>query len=424
MVLVVLVLALSVFAAGKTEAVTSDAKISGELVLANWMSGSEASAVNAVNKAFMAKYPDIQIKTVNTSAGAEDARAGIKIALLSGESFDLCVSTWPSFEQELIEAGLLQPIGKYWEQYNWDSKLNSSWRDLGSANDETWSVYFLAGNRSGLWYNNDVIAKAGITTEPKTLAEFTTVLDKLKANGSIPIALGAKTWAQGEWFANILLKLGGSEAARNLVERKIKWTDPVVVETFEVWASLLQKGYFGDAATMMSDEWNDAIDKVFSQKRAGYSLMGSWVNGMGQETYDLEPVTDYNTLQFPSIDPNHANAMSIDGKNFLMLKNGKNHDAAALYLDFVLSKEGSAIISEFGLLSPSSAVDLEQFDAISANSLKSFLTADVYFVLDDMLPIEMSFAFRSAVQKFISNPTQAAIGAITKELEAKASTIY
>ncbi len=372
----------------------------------------------------MAKYPEITIKKVNTSSGGDDPRSGIKTSLLAGDQYDLLLNTWPSLEAELRDSGMLVPVDEYWDKYGWEKYLNDSWRNLAGADGKTWAVYFIAGNRSGMWYSKETMKKADITKEPETWAEFKEMCSKIKKAGITPLAVGARSWAQTEWFENILLKVGGTEAAAKLAGREIPWDSDVVVETLKAWQELLQAGFFDDPKVMFSGSWDAAVDAALHNKTAGLTLMGSWVNGHAAGTYNLKPGEDFTFMPFPVIKDKYAKAMSIDGKSWVMMAGGKNPEAAALYLDFMAGPEGAAILAKYNLMTPSSEAPLDLYDPVSRKSAGLLAGSDVFFVLDDMLPAEMSAEFRSGLQTFLADPSDSTISKVVKAWEAKAETLY
>jgi len=424
--LILSMVAMPILAGGDQESPmeSDDGTISGELVILNWLGGSEGDNILALEDAFMAKYPDITIKNINTSSGGGDARTGIRASLLAGETYDVMLNTWPSFEKELIDSNLLQPIDSYWKQYGWDQVLNNSWRQLATYDGKTYGAYFLAGNRSGVWYNTETMAAAGITSEPSTWDEWMASNAAIKATGIVPVSIGAKKWAQTEWFENLLLKSAGTEFAGKLARHEVPWTSSEVKTVFLKWKELLDAEYTHDAETMLSLHWPDTSDQVLRNKTAGYMLIGAWANNRAAQEYGQVPGKDYSFLMFPTITPGLENTMSIDGKNWLILKEAKNPDAAALFIDFVLSKEGSDIIANHNMATPSAYADISKYDDVIAKFVGKFATADVFFVLDDLLPAELSGEFRVQIQKFLQDPSESNIDNVMAALEAKAQDVY
>ena len=396
-----------------------------EVHIFNWLIGSERDLLVELEKEFMVKYPDIKVVDITSGAGTKDSKSAIRSAILAGEVFDVLISTWPAFEQELIDAGLMQDVRKYWDKYQWSKYLGDGWKNLGSFNGKPYSVYFLAGNRSALWYRPPVIKKAGIKGDPATLDEWIADLEALKETGVTPFTFGAKSWAHTEWFENLILKTAGVEFARKLVNREVPWTSPEVKETLQNWRRLLP--YTHPAETLFSLAWNDAADQVFSKDSvtiAGYNLIGNWVNAMAQDKYGLTPEVDYSFAMFPAVKPEYADTMSIDGKSLLISTNAPNPDNGALFINFVLSAEGSKIIAKNSFATPSSSADMSDYDPVMMKYLKTVGKADVFFVLDDLLPTEMSSEFRTGLQEFLEDPSDSNISAVQDKLEKAAKRIY
>jgi len=126
----------------------------------------------------------------------------------------------------------------------------------------------------GFIYNKDAFAKVG-ASEPKTLAEFHDVLDKLKKDGSYtPIVLGtADQWeAATMGFQNIGPDYWHGETGRlALIAGKEKFTDPQYVAVFKelaTWAPYMGSGF---QAQKYPDSQN-----LFSLGKGAIYPAGSW----------------------------------------------------------------------------------------------------------------------------------------------------
>jgi multiple sugar transport system substrate-binding protein len=395
-----------------------------ELVIFNWLGGSERDLIVKLEEGFEAKHPEIDVKDINPAAGGDDARGGIRTALLAGEQFDLLINTWPSLEKEMVDNGLLRPLDGAWDQYDWSASLNDSWRRLSQHDGKTYGAYFIAGNRSGLWHRTDTMADAGVDTVPTEWDGFLASFENLKEAGDLPVFIGARSWAQTEWFENALLKTAGTEFAGKLARHDVSWTDDAVKATFRNLRAMLEANCCANAETMLSTHWTDAADAVLKDGKAGYMLIGTWVNSRASNDYALTPGADYDFVQFPTIAPAHADTMSVDGKNLVVMDNAQNPEAAELFIDYVLSAEGSAIIADYGQATPSLNADLSGYDPVVAKYAGLLQSSDVFFVLDDLLPAELSGEFRVGLQKFLKDPSDATIDAVTATLEAKAKEVY
>ena len=117
--------------------------------------------------------------------------------------------------------------------------------DFTKAFDSTWKATFDAGmvkqSTIGkqlkslpfetailpMWYNMDLLAKAGFTAPPKTIDELWTLCDKLKAQNIYPSSQmtgDTNAWTSMIWFSHFAVSLGGPDVWVK------PFTDPVFVE--------------------------------------------------------------------------------------------------------------------------------------------------------------------------------------------------
>ena len=126
------------------------------------------------------------------------------------------------------------------------------------------------------WYSKPAFAKAGIASEPKNIDEFFADLDKLKAAGLVPLALGGQSWQERITFNAILAHVGGPELYLKFYRDKdaaVATSEPFkkVLATFKRLHDYVDAGSPGR-------NWNDATSMVISGK-AGVQIMGDWAKG-------------------------------------------------------------------------------------------------------------------------------------------------
>ncbi|WP_128636351.1 ABC transporter substrate-binding protein [Bradyrhizobium lupini] len=197
---------------------------SGELVVLQWIPGSELDAFRKVQAAFTQKYPEVKLREV-TITWSGDPRGSLRAALMGGEAADIMVNTWPSFRAELVEGGLLRSLDDEYQTLGWDKKLDPFWKELGSTGGSFYGLPYNFGHRSGLWYRTQTLNDAGVSTFPQ---DWTSLLDSfknLKAKSVTPLIVPAKFWAHTEIFESLLLRVGGTDLSRKLATHEIKWTD-------------------------------------------------------------------------------------------------------------------------------------------------------------------------------------------------------
>jgi alpha-glucoside transport system substrate-binding protein len=97
-----------------------------------------------------------------------------------------------------------------------------------------------------VWYVPSVWKAKGYEV-PKTLDEFNTLIDKMKANGDTPLCVGIESgpatgWPFTDWVEELILRQQGIDFYNQWVDHKIPFDDPKVVDTFNEVAG--PKGYW------------------------------------------------------------------------------------------------------------------------------------------------------------------------------------
>lgn len=399
------------------------ADVSGDLVLLDWASGSEQDMIKALEDGFMKAYPNVKFKEINLTVQG-DARGAIRAALQSGEKADLFINTWPAFRKELADAGLLRDLGPLWDSGKIGDNLSDSWKALGTTDGKLYGITYTFGDRSAMFYKTETMKKAGIDTQPTTWDDFVANFKKLQAVGVTPIAVGAKVWSHAEWFESTYEHLNGVEKAADLAAHKIPWTDDSVKNTLKKWAELLKAGCCGDANTMLAMDWDNASDAVMKAGTHGYQMIGMWNNDRAQSTDGLKSGVDFSIQQFPAMGAGHDDVSSVDSKEFSGLTTGSNQAAADAFLTWITTADAANIVASHNLASPSNKVDASLYSPVVKASVDAVSKDKVQFVLGDLLPGDLVDEYRVQLQKFLQDPSDATIDAVTQAIEAKAATAY
>lgn len=161
------------------------------------------------------------------------------------------------------------------------SRLVPSILDTGKVDGKLYAVPNNNAQPVLMYYNMDVLAKAGITTPPKTYTELLDAVAKLKAAGvKIPIALaGQSLWPELMWIEYLLDRQAGTEVFdKILAGDKTAWSDPDMLAAMGKIQELVKAGAFGDKfGSVVADSNADAA--LLHTGRAGMLLQGAWVYG-------------------------------------------------------------------------------------------------------------------------------------------------
>jgi raffinose/stachyose/melibiose transport system substrate-binding protein len=318
-----MVFVLSVFAGGTKEGAQKQVTVT----VTSWRT-DDITAMNAINAAFMKKYPNITVKfdpIKNTEYAAQ-----LQTALeTKSDRYDV-LGLFPfSWVETYAKNGYTQPLdGLVKNLSNLPKAVLAKYSSGGSV-----MAVPVAAVVHGIYYNKDIFAKYNLT-EPKTWAEFITLCDTLKQKGENVIAQGAvDKWTLGEGgFSNWGANFYGGEASRQaLMAGTVKFTDARFVKTFAVLQSLMK--YFVSGY--------QSIDYVSMQQmfKTGQAAMmicgGSWEIGgfkaagvnFGWFAPPVQNAGDKVQLCF------------LSDLGYGLSKYSKNTEAAATYLNWVSSPD-------------------------------------------------------------------------------------
>src|SRR5690349_6827804 len=168
------------------------------------------AAQKQLNDAFTKKYPNVTIKRVSRSFS--DLKTTLKLALSGKDAPDVVQANqgYPDMGA-FVKAGYLRPMNDYSQLYGWNDYYPESFLKLNSfsADGKQWqgdNLYGVSqtGELVGLYYNKQLLAKAGISSAPTTLAELNDDLAKVKAAGTLPMAYGDVEKSPGIHFYGLV----------------------------------------------------------------------------------------------------------------------------------------------------------------------------------------------------------------------------
>ncbi len=241
----------------------------GSLKIESWRNDDADIWNNQIIPAFQKHYPDIKVE-FSASAPA-DYNAALNARLDGGTAGDLITCRPFDASLQLYQKHQLDAVTDLKGMENFSDVAKAAW----STDDG--KVAFcvpMASVIHGFIYNKEAFAKIG-AKEPKTMAEFHEILDKLKKDGTYtPIDLGtADQWeAATMGFQNIGPNYWKGETGRAaLIAGKEKYTDPQYIAVFKElasWAPYMGNGY---QAQKYPDSQN-----LFSLGKAAIYPAGSW----------------------------------------------------------------------------------------------------------------------------------------------------
>jgi raffinose/stachyose/melibiose transport system substrate-binding protein len=279
-----------------------DSDAGGDTVITWWHNGNNdplKSYWEDVAAAYEEENPGVTIEI--TALQNEDLRTRLTAALQSNDPPDL-FQQWGGGEMgQQVESGLLMDL---------TDEIPDTIEAVGGSaagwqmDDRTYGLPWSLGV-VGVWYNKAMFADAGISAPPATLDEFFDAVDKLKAAGITPAAVGAadKWPAAHYWYYAAVREC--SEDVLAEAGQTFDFSDPCFVRAGEVVQSIVDsqpfnKGFLGTSA----QQGATSSAGLLANGKVAMELMGHWnpsvMEGLTEDNEGLGD--DLGWFPFPTVD--------------------------------------------------------------------------------------------------------------------------
>jgi multiple sugar transport system substrate-binding protein/raffinose/stachyose/melibiose transport system substrate-binding protein len=282
---------------------STDAGADGEVTLTMWhnsTTGDGKQYWDDAAAAFHEENPKVTIKV--TSVQNEDMDGKLQTAVNSGDMPDIFMARGGGKLADIVSAGKVKDLTGLIDD------------DVKTAlGDAPFSAFTIDGKiygmpsavlPGGIFYSKDLFAQAGISEEPKTLDDLEAAVDKLKAAGIAPIALGAKdAWPAAHWFYFFAVRACSQDIVQNLAT-KPDFSDPCWLEAAENLADFAAIEPFNDGfLTTTAQQGANSSAGLLANHQAAMELMGAWdVGVIASLTPDEKPLADLGWFPFPEVD--------------------------------------------------------------------------------------------------------------------------
>jgi len=286
--------AAAVFAAGfALTAHTADIK---EIQMLHWWtSGGEAAALNVLKEDLKKEgyaWKDVPI----AGGGGEGAMTALKAMVAAGNP-PTASQILGYFAVDYAEAGKLGDITELAKKEGWEKVVPKALQKFTTTNGKWDAVPVNIHSVNWLWINKAVMDKIG-GTEPKTFDDFIALLDKAKAAGVTPLALGGQPWQEATMFDSVVMSTGGPDfykkAFIDLDDATLK--SDTMKKAFDNLAKLRD---YTDA-NYAGRDWNLATAMVIKGD-ALVQVMGDWAKGEFKAAHK-DAGKDFLCYRFPGTD--------------------------------------------------------------------------------------------------------------------------
>jgi glucose/mannose transport system substrate-binding protein len=337
-------------------------------VLHWWTSGGEAAALNVLKTNLEKqgiKWNDMPV----AGGGGEAAMTAVRARVTAGNpptavqmlGFDIL-----DWGKQGVVADLNEVAGKE----GWDKTVPQALQKFSKYNGKWIAAPVNVHSTNWVWANKDVLAKAGVTSEPKTWDEFMAAAQKVQKAGFIALAHGGQPWQDATLFDGVAISTGGVDYYRKaLIDLDQKTINSPTTEKVFQRMSQLRKLVDKDFS---GRDWNVASGMVISGK-AGFQMMGDWAKG---EFINAKKVPGKDFLCFRT--PGTQGVVSFNSDQFVMFKVGADKTAAQNKLASAIMEPGfqSAFNVVKGSVPARTDVPDTAFDACGKKGMKDLAEAN------------------------------------------------
>ncbi|MBF0570893.1 MAG: extracellular solute-binding protein [Candidatus Omnitrophica bacterium] len=246
-------------------------------------------------------------------------------------------------------------------------------------------------------YNKKLLAKAGITTVPRTYKEFIMDSQALKRVGITPFVSGwGELWMLNCFSSNYAFNIMGEEKVFATYRGQVKYTDPDWIKVLKIFADLRDKGVLIDGIVTKGNKY---AEQDFALERAAFAFNGSWCVNV---YHDMNPNLDYGVFSPAPISTEYPlKIWGGAGSSFVVNAGSPNKDKAIAFLKWLTAKKQQVVLARETNNLPSNREALSAVSVILAEfsmGMDQSTHPSIWPVNEDPLVLE---AFEKGIQAII-----------------------
>ena len=224
--------------------VLSDEELEGREEITMWFWGAEPYAQEAMKELLVDEYNASQEDYQLVVEFRPSVDADMTTALAANQGPDIVYGSGPSFVMPLVEAGKLENMDRYAEEYGWKEKILEPYYEAGTSDG---SLYSLVNGVStvGVFYNKKVLEDNGWAV-PTTMEELENIMDQALEKGLYASVTGNKGWqAVNENYVSLMLThIATPQTMYNVLNGEESWVNDDVKAAIEKTKEWWDKDYF------------------------------------------------------------------------------------------------------------------------------------------------------------------------------------
>lgn len=320
-------------------------------VLSLWAKGSpEGDALRRATDAFAAKTGAV-VKIVDAGENLVDV---YETSVAAGKEADVIFVNLAEKSTGWTKSGAAVPVGDYLTQWGLKDKVKpeaiAQWTTDGKVSGFPYSGFVWP-----VWFNKDLLTKAGVDKIPTTTDDLIAAAKKLKESGaSEAISIGGNDWSGNKLFLQIIQSYANADAFKGVLAKGSYCADADVKKGVDLFVQLRDAGVFvKDAQGFTADTMNT----TFYTKKAAIMPAGSWA--FAKTPPDVSATTELSGFPIPAgsrfTKPTAYNGYT--GVGIFLSPNGiKKLDAVKAYVQAMYAKEVLADFVSTANLVPAATV--------------------------------------------------------------------
>ncbi|MFZ3453520.1 ABC transporter substrate-binding protein [Arthrobacter sp. 7Tela_A1] len=302
-------------------------------------------AANTVEEAMVEQFNESSdVKVVLDKIPGAEYQQKLQTVIDTDSAPDIFFNWGGGSIQDYVDADLLMPLDDFIEEEPQlrDAFLPSVF-ETAVVDGTPYGIPMRGTQPVLLFSNEEVLAKAGVDGVPETWDELLSDVEKLKASGVTPIALGGgDEWPILMWVEYVYDRVAGPELFdAALAGDPEAWDTEESREALGMLRELVDTGAFG--TNFQSVKWtDDGSSTLLASGQAGFELMGSWAYSTHQTNSPEFAEASLGYGEFPTVEGGQGDPENLVGNTnnyYSVLANTRYPDTVRDFLKLMYSDE-------------------------------------------------------------------------------------
>ena len=310
-----------------------------EITLRFWDIWPEGQPMAPIVQNFISLYeeahPNIHIEETPTQE-VDYQTTKLRVAAADSSQGDVFFCWGGGYAQTYVDAGVVLPLGEYYEQYGIEDQLLQGATTYCTYGDEVYGLP-LKQWAGVLYCNKDIFDEYGLEL-PDTFDQMMECIKVFRENGVTPMVLGAKDgWHIGMIQNMLAVRTAGADYVNQALLGEATLDTPEIVRSAQLLVEMNEAGAFPDGTLGIA---SDEAEELFYSGLVPMFFGGSWAaQSMNLEDNDISEATVV-VKAFPEVEGGLGDATQYSGGviDFFMINKATEHPAEAFDFAYGMTK--------------------------------------------------------------------------------------